>query len=191
MVDAGKRLILGPNCRPLRWMSMRIDASDALHCACAHTKRHNGPGEDDFFDPPAHLRKNTGILQGGHSRRRWPCCRCRGFQDSSLALLGLRDTQCKTSARNVQGTRKESEYCRSSSSSKWPSFVADRAEEVSLMSARGQLDPNYRYDPRPKILDPAVVTQVAGDEASFLPTSLRPKQALRELPWSSKLAQAW
>jgi uncharacterized protein (DUF433 family) len=49
-------------------------------------------------------------------------------------------------------------YCQSDP----PEIAADHAEEESLMSARGQLDPNYRYDPRPKVLDPAETARAAG-----------------------------
>jgi uncharacterized protein (DUF433 family) len=49
-------------------------------------------------------------------------------------------------------------YCRANP----PEIAADRAEEEALMAARGQLDPNYKYDARPKILPPGELPRVAG-----------------------------
>jgi uncharacterized protein (DUF433 family) len=49
-------------------------------------------------------------------------------------------------------------YCQSDP----PEIAADRAEEEALMSARGQLDPSYKYDARPKVLAPEEVARVVG-----------------------------
>ena len=35
-----------------------------------------------------------------------------------------------------------------------PEVASDSEREEALMSARGQLDPNYKYDARPRILSP-------------------------------------
>ena len=42
------------------------------------------------------------------------------------------------------------EYCRSNP----PEITEDHAREEAIMAASGQLDPNYKYNPKPKILTP-------------------------------------
>jgi uncharacterized protein (DUF433 family) len=42
------------------------------------------------------------------------------------------------------------EYCRSNP----PEIAADAADEEALMSARGQLNPDYKFDARPRVLTP-------------------------------------
>jgi hypothetical protein len=41
-----------------------------------------------------------------------------------------------------------------------PEVAEDIARDDALMEARGQLDPNYKYDPRPKILTPQEVMRI-------------------------------
>jgi uncharacterized protein (DUF433 family) len=48
------------------------------------------------------------------------------------------------------------EYCRHDP----PEILADIAHEEVLMSARGQLDPNYRFDARPRVLTPQESTRL-------------------------------
>ena len=40
------------------------------------------------------------------------------------------------------------EYCKSNP----PEIAADIAREEAIMAASGELDPNYKYDPHPRIL---------------------------------------
>ena len=49
------------------------------------------------------------------------------------------------------------EYCRSNP----PEIPADLAHEEALMAARGQLDPNYKYDARPRVLAPQEIVRLA------------------------------
>ncbi len=49
------------------------------------------------------------------------------------------------------------EYCRSDP----PEIAADLAHEEALMAARGQLDPNYKYDARPRVLTPQALVRLA------------------------------
>ena len=42
------------------------------------------------------------------------------------------------------------EYCRSNP----PEIEADIAREEAIMAASGQLDPDYKYHPQPKVLTP-------------------------------------
>jgi uncharacterized protein (DUF433 family) len=50
----------------------------------------------------------------------------------------------------LQAVREAIEYCKNN-----PVEIAgDTADEETLMAARGQLDPNYKYDARPRILTP-------------------------------------
>ena len=42
------------------------------------------------------------------------------------------------------------EYCRSNP----PEIAADIAREEAIMAATGQLDPDYKYNPHPRILTP-------------------------------------
>jgi uncharacterized protein (DUF433 family) len=48
----------------------------------------------------------------------------------------------------LEAIREAIEYCRSDP----PEIAADESHEQALMLARGQLDPNYKYDARPRIL---------------------------------------
>ena len=48
-------------------------------------------------------------------------------------------------------------YCRTNP----PEIAADQAEEEALMAARGQLELQYKYDARPKILAPKELPRVA------------------------------
>lgn len=50
----------------------------------------------------------------------------------------------------LEAIREAIEYCQSQP----PEIAADMAQEEALMLARGQLDPNYKYDARPRILAP-------------------------------------
>jgi uncharacterized protein (DUF433 family) len=50
----------------------------------------------------------------------------------------------------LEAVREAIEYCRSDP----PEIAADLAHEEALMAARGQLDPNYKYDARPRVLTP-------------------------------------
>jgi uncharacterized protein (DUF433 family) len=47
-------------------------------------------------------------------------------------------------------------YCRTDP----PEIAADHAEELALMEARGQLDPNYKYHPHPRILAPEELARI-------------------------------
>ena len=42
-----------------------------------------------------------------------------------------------------------------------PELAADLAHEEALMAARGQLDPNYKYDARPRVLPPQELVRLA------------------------------
>jgi uncharacterized protein (DUF433 family) len=48
------------------------------------------------------------------------------------------------------------EYCRSNP----PEIAADLAHEEALMAARGQVDPGYKYDARPRVLAPQELAQL-------------------------------
>ena len=50
----------------------------------------------------------------------------------------------------LEGVREAIDYCRSNPSE----IAADLAHEEALMAARGQLDPNYKYDACPRVLAP-------------------------------------
>ena len=48
------------------------------------------------------------------------------------------------------------DYCKSNP----PELAADLAEEESLMAARGQLDPGYQQNARPRILPPETLARL-------------------------------
>ena len=56
----------------------------------------------------------------------------------------------------LEAVREAIEYCRSDPSE----IAADLAHEDALMAARGQLDPTYKYDARPRILAPQELTRL-------------------------------
>ena len=61
----------------------------------------------------------------------------------------------------LQAVREAIEYCQSNP----PEIAADLAHEEALMVARGQLDPNYKYDARPQILAPQELARLSRHEA--------------------------
>ena len=56
----------------------------------------------------------------------------------------------------LPAVREAIEYC----SANPPEIAADLAREEALMAARGQLDPGYRFHPRPRLLSPQEVARL-------------------------------
>jgi uncharacterized protein (DUF433 family) len=56
----------------------------------------------------------------------------------------------------LQAVREAIEYCKNHPAE----IAADAADEEALMAARGQLDPSYKYDARPRILAPHELARV-------------------------------
>ncbi len=57
----------------------------------------------------------------------------------------------------LSAVREAIEYSRSDP----PEIAADAAHEEALIAARGQHDPNYKYDARPRILAPQELLRLA------------------------------
>jgi uncharacterized protein (DUF433 family) len=56
----------------------------------------------------------------------------------------------------LSAVREAIKYCRSNP----PEIAADLAREEALMAARGQLDPDYRRHPQPRLLSPQDVARL-------------------------------
>ncbi len=60
----------------------------------------------------------------------------------------------------LDAVREAIDYCKNDPAE----IAADAAHEEALMAARGQLDPSYKYDARPRVLAPQELAQLAPHE---------------------------
>ncbi len=56
----------------------------------------------------------------------------------------------------LEAVREAIAYCESNP----PEIALDQAEEEALMEASGMNDPNYKYNPRPRLLSPQEIAEI-------------------------------